>query len=57
MKNVVCLCLGAAAGWFLACDFIEYEINKGSFDTWLLKNMDRRGVLHLTIVDEEEKKK
>lgn len=54
MKNVVCLCLGAVAGWYLACDFIEYLINKGTLDTWLLKNMDKRGVLHLTIVDEED---
>lgn len=54
MKNVVCLCLGAVAGWYLACDFIEYSINKGTLDTWLLKNMDKRGVLHLTIVDEED---
>ena len=54
MKNVVCLCLGAAAGWYLAIDFIEYSINKGSLDSWLLKNMDKRGVLHLTIVDEED---
>lgn len=54
MKNVVCLCLGAVAGWYLAFDFIEYLINKGTLDTWLLKNMDKRGVLHLTIVDEED---
>lgn len=54
MKNVVCFCLGAAAGWYVAIDFVECSINKGALDSWLLKNMDKRGVLHLTIVDEED---